>query len=335
MVDYWMRWVDFTKLARLLLLVIESPGRLSPTELDRAAIASGTFVSSSGKPFGPTTRYHYRRILEKLEMVRKGDGRFISNLTPYESSKMVSDYNADVLNDDQCQIFGDRVIRNHDCYDALWKAFVPFERPHALQDFICRGQPVILETTPAGDGSRDLRRVTVSNPENPGCSIVHEGYKAIEAIHFGMRAWGISQLRFLDELYRVGEGYHIFPVNIGYNINATTIQFALVEALDFRADWAMPRVSDLLLDVASRLRVPLAAVRCALEDWLLVYPGYVSPVPISYRMILSGHSTQLKKLILAGFLALPGGQYVSHLRVHSGLAGLLAQHLDAEVDNEP
>ena len=334
MIDYWMRWVDFTRLARLLLLIIESPGELSPSELDRAAVASGAFISSSGKPFGPTTRYHYRRILEKLEMVRRGDGRFVPNLTPEEYHKVGSDHRTGKLNDAQRHTFGDRVVRNKDCYEALWKTFMPFERPDSLLDFICKGQPVILDTAAAGDGSRDVCLITIRNSMHPNCSAIHEGYKAVEAIHFGMRSWGITQLRFLDELYRVGEGYHVFPINVSGHIDAETIQCALVEALDFSDDWAMPRVSDLLLDVGSRLRVPLDSVRLELQNWLRVHPGYVSPIPISYRMILSGHSSQMKRLILTGFLALPSGQYVSHLRIHSGLGERLMQHPDAEGNNE-
>ena len=70
MTDYWMRWVDFAKLRDLLALITEYPHRFTPMALDRAAIADGTFILPSGEPFGPSSRYHHRRALEKTWVSR-------------------------------------------------------------------------------------------------------------------------------------------------------------------------------------------------------------------------------------------------------------------------
>ncbi|MDE0553008.1 MAG: hypothetical protein OXI24_02240, partial [Candidatus Poribacteria bacterium] len=260
MTGYWMRWVDFTKLRDLLALIIAHPHSLTPMALDREAIAEGIFVLPSGEPFGPSSRYHHRRVLQKLGMVVKQDGRLISNLKENEFCQMLTVLKSQTLNDDQRQVFGNRVIRNADCYEMFWKTFMPSKRPCSLQEFVNNGAPIVLELTKSGRRPQYEYRLFLSSRENLHLTEEHQGYNAVQAIHFGMRAWGVSQLNFLDEMYRVGEGYTIFPVDIRPQVDDEYIGKTLLEFLEFSNDWATPRVGDLLFSVASRLRVPLQRV---------------------------------------------------------------------------
>ena len=330
MIDYWMRWVDFAKLRDLLALINESSDRFTPIELDRAAIAAGAFVTSSGKPYGPSSCYHHRRILEKLGLVGRQDGRYVSNLNADEYSQMLFPVKMEELSDDLRYVFANRVICNDDCYDTFWKTFMPFMRPCSVQEFIEKGEPIVLEFTAARSGSRSERRLTLRNRGNFDYSVVHKGTNAVQAIHFGMRAWGVRQLKFLDEMYRVGEGYLIFPVEIRPQVEVVTIKNALIESLEFSGDWASPRVGDLLFSVASRLRVPLKRVQSVLNEWLRVHAGFISPIAVSDRMILAGQSKQMRKLILKGFLVLPSGEHVSHLQIHRTLADRIGLTFEKE-----
>ena len=138
-----------------------------------------------------------------------------------------------------------------------------------------------------------------------------------------MRRWGIEQLRFLDELYQVGQGHLIFPIEMNFHYDPMVMDSALYEELRFEGDWAMPRVSDLLLSVASRLKIPIGPVRERLQTWLRVHSGDVAPVFVSERMILFGRSERIHQLVLSGFLSPPDGGLVSHLKVHRGLLNKL------------
>lgn len=333
MVDYWMRWVDFSKLRGLLALLARFPEGLAPTTLDKVAIAAGTFVLPSGKPFGPSSRYHHRRVLEKLGLVVRHDGRLISNLSADESGPMLKNPNEEKLSDGQRYVFGNRVIRNTDCYETFWNTFMPSKRPCSLQEFIESGAPIVLDLTKAGQDPKSERRLTLRNRENANFRISHQGTNAVQAIHFGMRAWGSHQLKFLDEMYRVGEGYIIFPVEIRPQVEVAEIKNALIESLEFSGDWATPRVGDLLLSVASRLKIPIERVQCVLNGWLRTHAGLVSPITVSDRMILADQSKQMRKLILNGFLMLPSGEHVSHLQVHRTLADRIGLAFEKENSN--
>ena len=221
-------------------------------------------------------------------------------------------------------------VRNADCYETFWKTFMPSKRPSSLQEFNSSGVPIVLKWTKSGRRPQYEYRLFLRSQEDIDYTEVHQGYKAIQAIHFGMRAWGVHQLKFLDEMYRVGEGYIIFPVEIRPQVDDEAIGKTLIESLEFANDWATPRVGDLLFLVASRLKVPLKRVRSVLNEWLRIHAGLISPITVSDRMILAGQSKQMRKLILESFLALPSGEHVSHLQVHRTLVDRIRLNLKKE-----
>ena len=132
---YWMRWLDFSRLAGLFAIVASAPGALTSSELDEAAINRGVFVTS-GRPLGKSSRYHHRRALERLDLVRKGKGRFFPSLTIDECDVMVSTDGRQGLSQEQRLLFSERVLSNDDCYEIFWSAFIPGDRPHSIDEFI-------------------------------------------------------------------------------------------------------------------------------------------------------------------------------------------------------
>ena len=330
MTDYWMRWVNFTRLRDLLVLITKSPNPLRPATLYREAIASDVFVSPSGKPLSPSTFYHHQLTLEKLGMVDRRDGCFVSNLRAEEEGPMLESARGEELTDSQRYIFSDRVVCNDSCYGMFFGIFIRSRRPTTVQSFIERGDPVVLELRSDGFASGSKQQFTIYNCFDRGSEVNHRAHNAMQAIHFGMRRWAVSQLRFLDQIYRVGEGYFIFPVEIRPQVDSGSINKALIDSLEFSNDWATPRVGDLLFSVASRLRVPLKRVRSVLNEWLRIHAGLISPITVSDRMILAGQSKQMRRLILESFLALPSGEHVSHLQIHRTLADRIGLTFEKE-----
>ena len=113
------------------------------------------------------------------------------------------------------------------------------------------------------------------------------------------------------------------PVNVDHPDDPGSVSLAILESLEFVEEWASPKVSDILISVASRLKIPLSEIGTLLKSWTNRYPGYISPVPVSQRMILSDQPSQIHGAILKGFLILDSGEYASHLRVHASLPGMI------------
>ena len=332
-----MRWLDFSRLAGLFAIVESAPGALTSSELDKAAIERGVFVAS-GRPLGKSSRYHHRRALERFGIVRKDRGRFFPILTAEEREVMVSSNGGKGLTLAQRCLFSERVLSNADCYEVFWSTFVSGDRPNSIAEFVESAKPIRLKLEENPEKQPLSKRtyptsVILYKGGNPDSPVTHSGYNAVQAIHFGMRRWGIEQLGFLDELYQVGQGHHVFPVGMNCHYDLPTLDRTLFEGLRFEGDWAMPRVSDLLLSAASRLKVPIMPVRNRLQSWLTDHSGEVAPVFVSDRMILFGRSERVHQLVLAGFLNPPEGGLVSHLKVHRGIVDKLESRFLREDSN--
>ena len=325
-----MRTIDFVKVAELLKLIIHSPGKWTATELNRAATDSGIFTTAAGKPFSPTSCYRYRRVIEKLNLVEKRNRKFVPKLTSSECDEMLAPSKTGDLTNGQRSVLGDRVVGNEDCYETFWKTFLPARKPHSLEDFINNSSPIVMNPVKGPKNEREDSYLTIKNPYHPDNTIIHQGYNAIQAIHFGMRTWGVDHLGFLDEFYQVGQGYHILPARLEPNENSETIEHTLIEALEFHNDWAMASISELILTGCTALKIPTRNVRSVLQNWIGLYPNFVSPVTVSNRMILFGQPDKLTSLILRGFLRLTTGEHVSHLQVHRNLKKTLIPSLEKE-----
>jgi len=71
-----MRWLDFRRLRDLFWVVAEHDCVLRAKDLGEMAISNGILVNEKGDPFKPTPIYHYRRTLERLDLVRLDERRY-------------------------------------------------------------------------------------------------------------------------------------------------------------------------------------------------------------------------------------------------------------------
>ena len=199
-----MRWLDFSRLPPLFGIVASAPGVLTPSELDNRAIDQGAFLFPSGKPMGRSNRYHHRRALERLGLIVRTERRYYPNLEADERDIMLAGTDRSTLTDDQRILLANRVIRHDDCYSVFWSSFVSDVRPRSVAEFVEIAQPILLQVEePPDRPDRYSSAILLHSNAHRGSAVRREGYTAVQAIHFGMRIWGIEQLRFLAARLRI------------------------------------------------------------------------------------------------------------------------------------
>ena len=324
MAKYWMRSIDFRKIISLLKIIAQSPKQWSANSLNQIAANEGIFSTSDGKAFGPTSCYRYRRAMEGLKLVRKINQKYVLNITTYEAEKLLPATNSLDLNRDQRAVLSDKVISNQECYETFWSDFMPFKKPDSLQDFLDNAEPILMNPVVVSKNKKKAESYITISSDRPNSTTTHNGYAAMQAIHYGMRKWGIGQLGFLDEFYRIGRGYHIFPIELDPTDNPGKIEKTLAHLLQFEGEWATPSIAELTLSAATSLRIPIQTVHSIILGWIDEYKDVVRPIPVSNRMTTAGHPGNMNPMILKGFIRLRTGENISHIKIHKVLPERLA-----------
>ena len=319
----WMRWVDFRKLRDLLTLISESPGALRSTDLDELGVERGILVSQQDRPLGPSSRYHHRRTLERLQLISKDRNRYVVNSDVVEATRLVERHDVgSPLSVLEKMCFANLVLRQEDCQCSFFRLFTGGTRVSTLAEFVETSRPVVLQMVrDRSDGPRMIRLI----PAYTTGGIDFIGADAVQAIHFGMRPWCIEQLGFMDELYRVGKGYTLYGRYIEPAISSTELERHLVGMLRFENDWATVRVGDFILEAASSMLTGLDGVRRVVERWLDAYPSIVAGVATNERFIVGNEPGSLRPAILRGFAHQRTGAHISHLQVHRDITRFVAK----------
>ena len=332
--NLWMRYVNFRALRDILSLVAMNSGQLRASDVSRLATKKRILVSKSGQALGPTSHYHHRRTLERLGLLVKQDGRYSIRDDLPESRILASAATCGrPLNRQEKGAFANLVLRNKDCMSAFFERFIENGAPiHSVEEFVSLAESVELRVT---HGSRGQRRHQAKGTQAIGMGetnvpseiairpikssdwYILTGTNAVQAIHYGLRSWGVDQLTFLDDIYRSGSAsFFIFPRNITGGVSQDELSLELVNALKFEGDWATIRVSDLSLDLGVRFKVSIEQVKRVLNSWLENHPDLVAGIKTNQRFVTSAvHSTQYDA-VLKGFLLSDGGAVMSHLRIH-------------------
>ncbi len=329
--NFWMRWVSFQALREMLLLAKAHPAKLRAKDLVRLATEKRILLSRDGDPLGPTTHYHHRRTLERLGLLVKRQGRFAINdqipETRVLTARTTSD---DGLNDREKEAFSNVVLRNEDCRDIFFQWFLPPKATvQSVRDFIKLAHPIELNVVQSENGAQQgcqqdanssgKQEHVAIRPTKAAEWLKYSGTNAIQAIHFGLRAWGVDQLHFLDSLYNHGKVYNIFAKHIVPELSARELSDCMLDLLRFEGDWTTVRVGDFALEVGTKLRVSIEQAKRVLTYWIANYPDLVAAIPTNERFIAGGLSAGQRALVLKGFLGERDGAYVSHLRIHRRL----------------
>ena len=333
--NFWMRWVNFRSLRDILVLVKANPARLRAMDLARLATDEGILLAKDGQPLGRTTHYHHRRTLERLGLLLKHEGRYRLNDELPETSALTAHvaYGKDLDNEEK-EAFSNIVLRNEDCRTIFFNEML--RSPGYAEDveaFMTQAQPLELRVVQGQSRSRDGGRqianenlgggdqegyVAIRRTESPDWTM-HFGTNAIQAIHFGLRAWCVDQLNFLDEVFHAGGVYTIFPRHVTSRASVDQLNVVMVESLGFEGEWATVRVGDFALACGIKLRVSIKQTKGVLTSWMGKYPDLVAAVSTNERFITGGLAVSQHEALLKGFLRGPSGVYVSHLRIHRDL----------------
>jgi len=329
--NLWMRWVSFQALRELVLIVKACPSKLRAIDLARIATEEGILLNRDREALGPSTHYHHRRTLERLGLLFRLDGRYVLNeempeirgLTERESF-------GETLNETEKSAFGNVILRNRDCHDAFFHAFLqPGPPVRDVGEFLEQGRPIELRVSSEGAASaRSSGPIRNSNAKRAKIVIRSSwtrqysefgGENARQAIHFGIRSWCVDQLGFMDSLYRVDTEYTIYPKSIVTCVTNRQLELEMLDSLKFDGEWATVRVGDFALDVGIRLRVAVDQAESVLQSWLDRHRDVVAGIATRERLISGGLTRNQRDLVLKGYLQEKSGAYVSHLQIHRSL----------------
>ena len=333
--NLWMRWVNFQVLREILLLVKSNPAKLRAADLVRLTTEERILVGRNGQPLGPTSHYHHRRTLERLGLLVKRAGRYTLNEQLPEVGALTEQSSfGKELDDREKKAFSNVVLRNEDCRDVFFERFLqPMTSVQNVMDFTARAQPIELSvvqkqdsphhhgrrtTTPISDAYDQLTHVAIRPAGEPEWSMIF-GTNAMQAIHFGLRAWCVDQLNFLDSIYRTGAIYTIYPRHITSRLSTGELELRMLELLTFEGDWATVRVGDFALDVGIKQQESIEQGKGVLRSWIENYPDLVATIPTNERFIAGGLPKGQRDLVLKGFLLGRDGAHVSHLRIHRNI----------------
>ena len=145
------------------------------------------------------------------------------------------------------------------------------------------------------------------------------GINAVQAIHFGLRAWCVDQLSFLDGMFRTDGVYTIYPKRIKQSLTNHELALRMLNSLDFESEWTTVRVGDFALQIGIEQRASIEQTKGILASWMKRYPDVVAGIPTNERFITGGLANGQRGLVLRSFLLERGGAYVSHLRIHQDI----------------
>ena len=311
----------------MLLATAAYPAGLTAADLIGLTNEERIMVGADDRPLSRTTHYHYRTALKRLGLLVHENRRYrLNDDAPGVGALVKRTTRGSTLNDAERVAFANAVVRNDDCRRAFFAHFLdPNDCVSDVDHFVDRARPIRLEVLPKF--ASHTRRVVIETA-NKGEHLVLEGENAVQAVYYGLRSWGVGQLGFLDEVYRVGVGHTIYPVRITPRLSAGDLQARMLDSLDFVGDWATVSIGVFVIDAGRRWRVPVQQVTDILLTWLRDFPDVVAGMATKEQFIVGPVHDRQRTMVLKGFLRGPDGSNVSHLRIHRGLVENAANRME-------
>lgn len=309
---WWMRYVHFDKVKDILLLVAENNGALRAGELERLAIDKGVLVKRDGSPLAHSPRYHYRKVMEHLELVLNLKGYyFVVQASGVKRLLSLVEFRKP-LSEEAKEVVADIVVSNKDCREYFFDAFMP-EDTYDLPELRKGGDWIIVRTM-------GKEGVTLENPRTN--NVVHlETPKQLHAIFWGVRLWALD-LAITDEIFMsYKEGRIIYPIIKNVRKSEIIKRTAeLIAQQHFNGDWITVHVPNLIRKVALTLKVPVREIKYVLWDVERQFPQSVILVPSSSSFIdIKTPFEKQDRVLFKGYLKDGEGRYISHLKIHVDL----------------
>ncbi len=307
--NLWMRYVDFSKLVDALCYIREHEGKLRAKDLGFLGIEKGFFRGISGKPFSLTTIYHYRKILEHLQMVTVKERRYFTNDFKGLDILLNKQKDSKELDENEREVLADIIVRNIDCQTYFLNVFsIKSKSFSAAEDFRQNASFIVVETPTHGS-------MNLTNPLT-GASVSLNKNTDMQAIFWGVRLWALG-LGLTDEIFTYIEGRRIFPLLHKESMLASDILMTLFKELEFTQSWETYSIPELTKSLASRLRISTKEFHNALRELISKYPQYVDFIPTSTGFIsMKASFVRRDPAFLKGYLKDSKGRYISHIRLN-------------------
>ena len=323
----WMRAVSFAGLHRILKAVGDAPRGLRANEVNDLVIKQKVVLTPANPHPKPTTLYHYRTTLVRLNALIRKDRKLLANTANPNVGALLREpapaNGEQTLTDAAREHFAALVLGTEDCRALFFDVFLSSGRScSSVSDFRETGVPVSWVRRHGPPGAE----VVFENTAN-GCTTRHASSVSVSSILYGVRYWARDELGLIDEYSRPADDATImFPVLHREDTASEGLQSSAMQAVRFLLDhrtveeWTLYSISDLIIDYCQAHRQPRSSLFGAI-DWLRrEWPFHTVLIPTSRAMAtFAATSPQREDLALRRYYKSPRGPYISHIRVHEAV----------------
>ena len=325
---FWMRFVQFAGLQRILHLVSEFPEGIRAGDLNRQILERKLYLTEHGSP-EKSTLYHCRTTLLHLGAII----RYRSRLTVNRDAPLIASILDSSVPDDEelsprtREAFAALVLRNRDCRNGFFRLFVGDQGGISRSEFrktagcvVWNRIPSVSRKRTAPKEKRDYQPVDLRS-EILGEKITLASNVQIQAIHWGVRYWAL-ELRLIGEFFETGRGSVMYPIRV--DDSAGGAESAMREFLGIRTDpgeWTTLSVHEMLNVCCEKKGYPVATVFDGIRTLMRTYPGHVALIPtIPNFAAIAATSIKRESFELTGYFT-DKGRLISHIRVHNTIRG--------------
>ena len=320
----WMRAVSFAGLHRILKVVGDAPGGLRANEINDLVLKRKVILTPANPHPKPTTLYHYRTTLLRLNALIREDRKLIANTANPDVGALLREpapaNGEQTLSDAAREHFAALVLSTEDCRMLFFDLFMSSDKScSSVSEFRETGVPVSWFRRRGPLGAEVVFENTAS-----GRTTRHASSVSVSSILYGVRYWARDELRLIDEYSRPADDATImFPVLHRESTASERLQSSAMQAVRFLLDrrtveeWTLYSISDLIIDYCQAHRQPRSSLFGAI-DWLRrEWPFHTVLIPTSRAMAtFAATSPQREDLALRRYYKSPRGPYISHIRVH-------------------
>ena len=317
--DYWMRSVSFAGLHRLLNALAPYDSGLRPMEINRLIEKKPIVLAKHTVTPSPTTLYHYRNTLLRLNAFIRVDDRLAVNWNDPDVRNLANQLPSDshTLSVDALDPFASLVLRNRECRTSFFDLFLP--KKSDVQTFRENGTPVFWHRDP------DPRVGIVFNSKNTTYGIRYNTPSTIAATLHGVRYWARDELMLIDEyIPNCGKKNILMftihkPVFAPKNRSAICSMARLIIRELSHQDWTVFSIIDLVEKCCLEQHFPIDLLHKAVEYLIQHFPRHVVPIKTSRAMATLASPAHLLHLHLKRYFKSTDGPYISHIRVRKDI----------------
>lgn len=319
-----MRSVSFAGMHRLLSAIAEIKTGLTAKEINNLVLSQKITLTPGNPHPAPTTLYHYRNTLLRLQLLKRINGRLQANVADPTVRALlrspVPSNHDQLLSASARERFADLVLRNEQCRSLFFDLFMP-RKTDVLSASVFRQEGVSVKwwhvNSPDGKNQVILQNKTTFRTT----SCVSHVSK--NAVMYGLRYWARDELQLIDEFCAPSGGtiimFPVGPLSVSSETYDAAVGDTIRSMLSLRVsdDWTVFSTHDLIVHCCEAKHRPIEVLFGAL-DWLLKeWPHHVGAIPTSPTLAtLDARATSREEMALRRYYRRGRGPYISHIRVH-------------------